>query len=153
MSRWAPKLGDVVTLASSPQQPMTVIGFQKEKDFYDVLWLNEQGGANGIGVPSHALREVKDEPVPSAPDPRASVEWQQMAEAAQQAATYAQEIGELKKSHAKCVFAGSRVLDQVRGDDTPDVIVMQLVERIETIKREANQQIEKLAMRIKELGG
>lgn len=153
MSRFEPKAGDVVTLASNPERPVTVVSYQSDKKLYDILWLDDTGHPCALAITAAALCKVEPQEPPALPDFRLTPEWQNMQAMASQAQGYFEEIKQLKADRAQCIVEAAKVLSSLRGDSGPLEIVRGLTERYEVLKTEANEQILSLTKRVQELGG
>jgi hypothetical protein len=149
---YEPKPGDVVALRSSPHVHMTVVAFDMKDGFYELFWINDQGAANAIRLKAIALTKVEQD---DAPPPELAETQAELARAAGAAsalqienATLRSEIAELKGAHVRAVLHARAALDVVQADAQPDAIVQELVRRLDTFKREANQQIAELQARV-----
>lgn len=157
MAQWEPKLGDVVALKSAPEQPMTVIGYDTKVQLYGVMWLSPDAQGHVISLPAAALQ--KHEALEGA-----QVDAAQLTAALEQAGS---EVNRLRAELAQAIEMNQNAGRQLAGASAglrkivpPEAwstdlgsMSIEAVTRHETIKREANEQISRLAQRVRELGG
>lgn len=150
---WQPKLGDVVTLRSDDDFRMTVTGYDKEHDAYGVLWIDSNGSPHGCNLPAKALASVE----PEAPDPETQAAIQQAAAVIAQLRERLDQATEMNQTAGKQIFALMdalhRIVPRESWSNDATELAAEAVRRVETMRSEANQQLEHLSARVRELGG
>lgn len=153
---WEPKLGDVVTLRSAPEQRLTVTGYDNEKKMYGVFWLTPDGNGHAVGLPPCALAAVSQLGVVS------QLEAQLNKQVGDLQATIAELQAENTRLNAyganvheeltKALLVARTVIPEVDAETRPSTIMQALVDRAETLKREGNSVIQGLQKKLVEAG-
>lgn len=155
MAHWEPKLGDIVTLKSETDIPMTVIGYDPSKRVYGVAWIAPDKQGHAMSVPAEAL--AKYEKAPEV-DP---------AELAQGLQIASQELESMRsvlaQSRESLTLAGNqlseicsalqRIVPKEAWSSNPTAMAAEAARRYETMRLEANEQITRLNARVVSLGG
>lgn len=156
---WEPKLGDIVTLRSSPDVPMTVCGYEREKKLYTVIWMTEAGAANYISTVAEALAKAAEGPDTAALQAHTAElrtelgnVSRMLAEVSRERGALAAELASHKVANVRAVLSARELLQEVRADAMADELVLATVERFKLMQAEANEQIARAQGKLREAG-
>lgn len=149
-----PKLGDVVYLKSCPEQPMTVAGYDVKAAVYGVVWISEKQG-HAMNVPGATLVVAEDQGDASQANEHLAAALAHNNEMSRQLVAVNEELvpakaelASLKKERLAAVLEARKGLQEVNADASPIELVRQLLQRVETLKREGNEQIGALQQKL-----
>ncbi len=143
---WKPGLGDVVTLAGAPQQPMTITGVSYETKQLELTWLDDAAHPWTCSAHRAALvKVVSEEPAPPPGDAQAGVVVVQLVERVRELEEQKERLDRLVK------LMTGRLRDVIPREDwgrDPEWMAVEAMRRFEVMQREANEQIASLRQRL-----